>query len=165
MKSILFLVAGLSLAQAFVVVPACVSHRHPTLVNMSDEPMDLQQQQQPQQDDNNDRRMGETERLLVQRKQYKDSGLVQELGRTVRKDGLDGLRALIWAMFNVSNYVFPAMGAAMSLGLLLNMAGYGYFFDDGSLVIDTLANIQQEAMFQEEAAKLASGAIEAASMF
>ena len=150
MKSILALLITLSLAQAFVVVPAA-QHRHHTHMKMSDEPMELNG-------------MGETERLLLKHRELIDSGVVQEMGRTIKKDGLDGVRAFVWVMFDVSNYVFPAMGAVLSFGLLLNMAGYGYFFDDGSLVIDTLQNIQQEAIFQEEVAKLAVDAVEKASM-
>lgn len=150
MKSVLALLVTLSLAHAFVVVPA-TQHCHHTLMKMSDGPMDSNA-------------MGETERLLMQRREHIDSGMVQEMGRTIKKDGLDGVRALVWAMFDVSNYVFPAMGAVLSFGLLLNMAGYGYFFDDGSLVFDTLQNIQQEAFFQEEVAKLTVDVVEKASM-
>ena len=141
-------------ANAFVVLPVSHHQVRPSTVGvkMSDEHM-------------RDDLMGATERLLLEKKERKDLGLVQKVGCTVKKDGLDGVRAFVWGIFDVSNYVFPALGAALSFGLLLNMAGYGYYLDDGGVVIDTLQNIQQDQMFQQEAAKMAVDAIEKVSMF
>ena len=112
---------------------------------MSDEPM-----------------LGETEQLLVEHKKRRESGLLQEYGRTVKKDGLDGIRALVWGIFDVSNVVFPMLGVALTMGLFLNMAGYGYYFDDSGFVIDTLNNIQQDQAFQAEAARMAADAFDTA---
>lgn len=150
MKSLLFLFAVLSFSQAFVVqrTPIAAS----TLLQMSDEPMQVQD-------------VGETEQLLLARKEFKDKGLVQRLGKTVKKDGLDGVRAVVWKIFDVSNVVFPAMGVALSVGLFVNMMGYGYYFDtDSGLVVDTLSNIHQEQAFQAEAAKFAAAAADKITM-
>ena len=147
MKSVfVFLLAFLSLSQAFVVTPSRSALVRP--LAMSDEPV-----------------LGETEQLLLARKEFRDKGLVQKYGQTIKKDGLDGVRALVWGIFDVSNVVFPALGMMLSVGLFLNMFGYGYYFDDGALVIDTLKNISQEQFFQEEAAKLAAAASEQANLF
>ena len=145
-----FLFTVVSLSQAFVVSPKRATLVQPLAMSdvPSDEPI-----------------LGETEQLLLARKEIKDKGLVQQYGKTVKKDGLDGLRALIWGIFDVTNVVFPAMGMVLSVGLFLNMLGYGYYFDHGSLVIDTLQSISQEQFFQEEAAKLAAEAAEKATLF
>ena len=139
------ILAVVSVSNAFVAIPQTRRSWECRRLQMSDEPL--------QHDGVN---IGATERLLLDHKRIGDLGLCQEYGKTVKKDGLDGVRAFVWGIFDVSNYVFPALGAAMSFVLLLNMVGYGYFFDDGSLVIDTLSNIQQEQFFQEEAIKLAA---------
>lgn len=151
MKSILALFVLLSTANAFVVVPSANRLHSSTVgLKMSDNPMG---------------NVGVTERLLLEHKRSQELGLVQEYGCTVKKDGLDGVRAFVWGIFDVSNVVFPVMGVALSLGLALNLAGYGYYFDQGSLVVDTLQTIQQDQMFQEEVVKLAAGAVEQASLF
>ena len=109
---------------------------------------------------------GATERLLLQAKQRRQEGLKQEFGLTIKKDGLDPVRALVWAVFGVSQVVFLAMAVALSCGLLLNVMGYGYYLDwdwqqhhqdwqHGPLVIDTLEHIRQEKIMAVEAAKLA----------
>lgn len=151
MMRTVFLLALVSLSQAFVVVPQRATVVKP--LAMSDQVSDEQV-------------LGETEKLLLAHKERKDSGIIQVYGKTVKNDGLDDLRAFIWGIFDVSNVVFPLLGAALSLGLFMNLAGFGYYFDHGSLVIDTLQNIQQEQTFQMEAAKLAASAAEkAGTMF
>jgi hypothetical protein len=112
---------------------------------MSDEPFDAKNMM-----------MGETERLLLEHKRVKDLGLVQELGRTIKKDGLDGIRALIWAFYGASNVVFPIMFVTMMGGIVLNLSGYGYYWDDHGLVIDTLEHIRQDNLYQQELLKLST---------
>ena len=104
--------------------------------------------------------IGETERILLQAVANRELGLKQELGQTIKKDGLDGVRALVWTVFDVSQIVFGCLTVALSLGLLLNMMGYGYYFewDQGGFAIDTLEHIRQDRVMAAEAAKLASGA-------
>jgi hypothetical protein len=109
-------------------------------------------------------RLGETERLLLEHSHRRASGIVQEYGRTVRKDGLDGVRALVWGLFDVTNVAFPMLGVALTMGLFLNMIGYGYYFDQSGFVIDTLNKIQQDQAFQVEAVKMAVEAAEKAAL-
>jgi len=106
----------------------------------------------------NENETGETERLLLEAAERRNLGLKQEFGHTIKGDSLDGLRALVWGMFDVSQVVFGCLGVALSLGLLLNMMGYGYFFDwdTGGVVIDTLDHIRQDKVMAAEAAKLAA---------
>merc|ERR1711897_5807 len=97
--------------------------------------------------------LGATERLLLD----KERGLVQKLGKTVKKDGLDGVRAIVWNLYFTANYVFTGLGILLMLGLTLNLAGYGYYFDNhGMFNVDTLEHIRQEKFFAEETAKLMS---------
>lgn len=77
-----------------------------TTLNMADEPLPLD-------------RMGETERLLLERRRIQDLGLVQELGKTTKMDGLDGLRAMVWAIYGMSNLVFPIMATVMMAGIFV----------------------------------------------
>lgn len=107
---------------------------------------------------NNDNETGETERLLLEAAERRNLGLKQDFGQTIKGDGLDGLRALVWGLFDVSQVVFGCLGVALSLGLLLNVMGYGYFFDwdTGGVVIDTLDHIRQDKVMAAEAAKLAA---------
>ena len=103
--------------------------------------------------------MGETERLLLQAKRDRDLGLKQEIGKTVKGDSLDGLRAVIWQLFFASNFVFSVGAVALGCGLLLNMMGYGYYFDSHSssfLVIDTIEHIRQDQQMAMQAAQWAS---------
>jgi hypothetical protein len=145
MRTFFLLAVLVTSTQAFLVTPTSQRHSAVQPLAMSDEPY-----------------IGETEQLLLARKEFRDKGLVQRYGETVKKDGLDGLRAMVWKLFDISNVVFPALGAVLTLGLFLNMMGYGYYFDNSGLVIDTLQNIHQEQSFQAEAAKLAAGAERAA---
>ena len=85
-------------------------------LKMSDEPLDA---------DKMNNNVGPTEQLLLDFKDRQDSGVVQKYGKTVLNDGLDGVRAIVWGIFDMTNYVFPAMGLALSFGLVLNMMGYG----------------------------------------
>lgn len=96
--------------------------------------------------------LGATERLLLDRQK----GLVQKLGKTVKKDGLDGVRAVVWSMYFGANYLFTGLGILLVLGAALNMAGYGYYIDNGIFNIDTLEHIRQDKFMAEEAAKLLS---------
>jgi len=94
-----------------------------------------------------------TERMLIEKKR----GIVQRLGKTVKKDGLDGIRDIVWATYFATNYVIGALVILAVAGFGANMAGYGYFFDDhGVLVFDTLVHIRQEHFFATEAARLMS---------
>jgi hypothetical protein len=121
-----------------------------TTLHMADEPLPLD-------------RMGETERLLLERRRIQDLGLVQELGKTVKKDGLDGLRLVIWTVYDISNVVFPVMAAVMMAGLCLNLVGYGYYWDHDThkMIIDTLEHIRQENIYQQELWRIATKAASA----
>ena len=123
--------------------------------SMSDNPRwhDEQQQQQP---------LGATERLLLERKYQQDAGLVQEYGRTIKKDGLDAVRAAVWALFHVSQTAFAVLAVAMTVTLALNMAGYGYYIDpvSGEFHLDTMQQIAQMRLLETETARLAAGAAE-----
>jgi hypothetical protein len=108
--------------------------------------------------------MGPTERLLLEAKKRRDSGIIQEYGRTIMNDHLDGVRAIVWGIFNLSNIVFFLLGIGMVAAMALNVAGYGYYMmmDDSSasssffnLHIDTLDNIRQSRSFEEEMARVA----------
>jgi hypothetical protein len=149
MKTAIVLVALFAASvQGFVVRQNLVHHGRSALA-MSDEPM-----------------LGETERLLLEHNRRRASGIIQEYRRTVKKDGLDVLRAFVWGIFDVTNIIFPMLAVALTMGLFLNMMGYGYYFDQSGLVIDTLNRIQQDQAFQVEAAKMAAGAADkAAGMF
>lgn len=99
--------------------------------------------------------IGATERLLLAAKRQRELGLRQEYGTTVKKDGLDGVRAAVWALFGVSQVVFTVLGVALTLGLALNMLGYGYYFENGNFVVDGIDHIRQQQLFQVEANNLA----------
>jgi hypothetical protein len=47
------------------------------------------------------------------------------------------------------SYVNIALGALLSVGLLLNILGYGYAVTDHGLVIDTLDNMRRDQQFQK----------------
>mmetsp|Transcript_12142 Transcript_12142/g.17806 ORF Transcript_12142/g.17806 Transcript_12142/m.17806 type:complete len:153 (+) Transcript_12142:138-596(+) len=96
--------------------------------------------------------LGATERLLLD----KARGIEQRLGKTVKKDGLDGVRAFVWSVYFGANYVFTGLGALLVLGLAMNMAGYGYYFDANGLNVDTLEHIRHDKFMAEEAARLMS---------
>jgi len=101
-----------------------------------------------------------TERLLLEAAARRNLGLKQEFGVTVKRDGLDGLRAFVWTVFDLSQVVFGVLGVALSLGLLLNLLGYGYYWEQGGgggggLVIDTLEHMRQDKIMAAEAVKLA----------
>jgi hypothetical protein len=105
--------------------------------------------------------MGPTERLLLEAKKRRDSGIIQEYGRTVMNDHLDGVRELIWSIFKISNWVFLGLGICMVAAMALNVAGYGYYIDDNAmnLHIDTLENIRQSRYFEEEMARVSDFAM------
>jgi hypothetical protein len=91
---------------------------------------------------------------------------IQEYCKTVRHDGLDGVRAIVWSLLQASEVVFPVLGVLLTCGLFLNLAGYGYYMDDGGmLIVSSLKYIQQEQYLQLEATKLAVGAAERAALF
>jgi hypothetical protein len=137
----------LSCSQAFLPVAPPLTH-HAVQLRMSSLPSEESE-------------LGTTERLLLEAKRRRENGLRQEYGLTIKKDGLDGIRAGIWALFHASNVVFPVLGIALSAGLLMNMMGYGYFFDgSGTFVVDSLDHIRQDKLFQEEALKMAATASE-----
>jgi hypothetical protein len=101
--------------------------------------------------------LGPTERLLIAAKKAKELGLIQKYGETVKKDGLDGLRKVVWAAFGVSDsFIFPTLGILMVSSLFLHVLGYGYYFDErGGFVIDSLTHIRQANLFELEAARRA----------
>ena len=69
--------------------------------------------------------IAETERLILEAAAQRGLGLKQELGKTIKKDGLDGLRAIVWGLFDASQVVFGCLAVSLSLGLFLNLLGYG----------------------------------------
>jgi len=153
--SLLLLVCLLSSSHAFLMTPLKSSLSAPRLpLQMADEPLSQD-------------RIGDTERLLLERKRIQDLGLIQELGRTVRKDGLDGLRAFLWVLYHASNVVFPVLAVGMFAGICLNLTGYGYYWDQDShrLMIDTLQHIRQENIYQQELLKLAESHASKAATF
>lgn len=92
---------------------------------------------------------------------------IQEYGKTVRHDGFDGVRAVVWSVFQATEVVFPVLGFLLTCGLFLNLAGYGYYMDadTGKFMVSSLNYIQQEQYLQLEATKLAVGAAERAALF
>jgi hypothetical protein len=95
--------------------------------------------------------LGETERLLLERADSRRRGLVSELGKTVRDDGLDHIRAVVWSLYEVTNVVFPLLAAFMVFKFTLQLTGYGvvYYWDDvttttifPTIHFDTLDHLQ-----------------------
>jgi hypothetical protein len=95
------------------------------------------------------------------RSQQEQSLVRQEYGCTIQQDGWDGLRSMIWWIFQCTEYIFPLLGGLLTCGLILNLMGYGYYFDTTTtailsiddatttttttrLVIDTLEHIRQQ---------------------
>lgn len=154
-KSLVLLVALMvmtltSSSQAFPVAAYATMRRSPGRMSTSffRRPADIS-------DDNTTPTiMGATERLLLEAKQKRENGLRQEYGVTIKKDGWDGVRAAIWLLFDATEIIFPMLALALTAGLLLNLMGYGYYFDQGSFVVDTLEHIRQEQLFQLEATKM-----------
>ena len=114
--------------------------------------------------DESDEFMGATERLLLERAQRREQGLVQEYGRTIKKDGLDGLRAAVWGLFHASQAVFSVLGVALAVGLALNMAGYAYYMDDTGFHVDSFHHLEQVRFLEAEATRLAATAERSALM-
>mmetsp|Transcript_8538 Transcript_8538/g.15635 ORF Transcript_8538/g.15635 Transcript_8538/m.15635 type:complete len:169 (+) Transcript_8538:108-614(+) len=110
-----------------------------TVLKMSDEPLD------------ESIKLGEAERAILERKRKLDEGLVQSLGCTIKKDGLDGIRAFVWSLYHASNIIFPVLAVVMMATLGLNLAGYGYYWVNGdtgaTLVVDTLEHIRNQNMW------------------
>jgi hypothetical protein len=96
-----------------------------------------------------------TEDLLLQAAERKRLGLRQEYGCTVKKDGWDAVRSAVWFLFDVSNVVFTCLGALLAAGLLLNLMGYGYFWDDqGRFTVQTIAEIRHDRIMDAELIRL-----------
>jgi hypothetical protein len=96
-----------------------------------------------------------TEDILLRAAEVKRLGLRQEYGCTIKRDGLDPLRTLVWFVFDVSNILFAGLAVLLVLGMLLNMAGYGYFFDDqNQLVVQSLDTIRHDRAMDAEFARL-----------
>jgi hypothetical protein len=96
-----------------------------------------------------------TEDLLLQVAERKRLGLRQEYGCTVKKDGWDSVRSAVWFLFDVSNVVFTFLGALLTMGLVLNLMGYGYFWDDqGQFTVQTLAEIRYDHIMDAELVRL-----------
>ena len=104
--------------------------------------------------------LGATERTLLEAAAKRRSNVVQKYGKTIKNDGLDGVRALVWGLFGVSQVVFGVAAVALTLTLALNVAGYGYYWDTTTdhygLVIDALQNIHQQEHYATEMAKMAA---------
>jgi hypothetical protein len=97
--------------------------------------------------------LGATERLLLEKARERELGLVQEYGKTIKKDGLDGVRAFVWGIFHTSQVVFGVLAIALMASMALHMAGYGYYWDDaGSFHVDILANVKQFHLWEEASA-------------
>jgi hypothetical protein len=96
-----------------------------------------------------------TEDILLRAAEVKRLGLRQEYGCTIKRDGLDFLRTLVWFVFDVSNILFAGLAVLLVLGMLLNIAGYGYFFDDQhQLVVQSLDTIRHDRAMDAEFARL-----------
>ena len=55
------------------------------------------------------------------------------------------------AIFLLFSYTIQFLGALFSIGLLLNLSGFGYTFDlESGLKIDKIANIRNEVQFERE---------------
>ena len=70
----------------------------------------------------------------------------------VKKESSDFKKGLQRAGLTLSftwAYVNIALGALLSVGLLLNILGYGYAVTDHGLVIDTLENMRRDQQFQK----------------
>ncbi len=60
-------------------------------------------------------------------------------------------QTLEFLVFTFSSYVIQFLGVAFSLGLLLNICGYGYTFDlERGVHIDKMENIRTELQFRRE---------------
>ena len=61
------------------------------------------------------------------------------------------LRVVNDVLFKLFSYCIQVLGVAFSLGLVLNLCGFGYTFDwDRGLEIDRLENIRNEVQFERE---------------
>ena len=114
--------------------------------------------------DDFEQNMGPTERLLMEKSLARKKGLVQEYGKTVKKDGLDGVRAAVWGVFHASQAVFSVLAVALVLGMALNAAGYAYYVDDAGFHVDTFSHIHQMQFFEAETARFAVAAEQNALM-
>jgi len=108
--------------------------------------------------DNFDENMGPTERLLIEKAFARNKGLVQEYGKTIKKDGLDGVRTVIWGIFYASQAVFSVLAVALVFGMALNVAGYAYYVDDGGFHVDTFQHLHQMQFLEAETARFAIAA-------
>ena len=122
------------------------------------QPQQQQQQQRPQHHDQGQSRIvvGKTEQLLLDRcdaerhrRQGRDVVVVAEVGRTIRDDGLDPIRAFVWSLYKLSDVVFTTLAVLMMVKLALQISGYGvlYYWDDVHNVvpfiqIDTIQHLQ-----------------------
>jgi hypothetical protein len=85
-----------------------------------------------------------TERLLLEAKRSRDLGLRQEYGATVKRDGLDGVRGVVWGIFFLTqSAVFPALAVALAASVGLNLLGCAvHWTSDWGPVVDTLEHWQ-----------------------
>lgn len=61
------------------------------------------------------------------------------------------VKKAVWGVFLVWSYSLWFLGGVFSIGLLLNLCGYGYVFSKESGVrIDTITQLRQERQMQEE---------------
>lgn len=100
----------------------------------------------------------DTEDLLLEYSKQKALGLKQEYGETIKKDGLDGVRKVVWGIFRATEIVFPALGGLLTVGLFLNLLGYGYeLTPDHGLVVQSLEAMRTDKQLQAAMIEMAGG--------
>jgi hypothetical protein len=67
------------------------------------------------------------------------------------KKELSPLQKVFWGVWGVWNYSFIIAGSALSIGLLLNVLGYGYSFDfEQGLEIEKMERMIEKQQFRAE---------------
>jgi hypothetical protein len=92
------------------------------------------------------------ETKLTQDDDLDDSSPEDKAPPPVKKEPSEFIKGLQRAGLTLSftwSYVNIALGALLSVGLLLNILGYGYAVTDHGLVIDTLENMRRDQQFQK----------------
>jgi hypothetical protein len=106
-------------------------------------------------------KIGATELLLLQRAatasasssntEQEQIKVVQEYGCTIKNDGYDTIRSMIWFLFHMSNIIFPLLFLFFMINLSLNLfceMGYYYNQNTHTFVIDTLDHIRFYSQIQ-----------------
>lgn len=162
LRSILVLLSFAALtiksSNAFQVLPPISSSvSSSTTMRTSSTPLYMSEIS-PEQGDIN--AIGETERMLIEAKRCRDLGLTQRVGKTVKGDHLDGVRAFVWGLYHVANYVFVALAVVMTASFALAAGGYAFHFEEGRLIIQTIEELQKDQFLSSQAAKLMADASE-----